>query len=417
MDRTILHCDCNSFFASVETALNPSYRGVPMAVCGSEAQRHGIVLAKNEEAKRFGIVTAETVASAKRKCPGLVIAPPHYSEYVKYSKAVSKIYEKYTDMIEPFGIDESWLDVTASRKFFGDGVQIAERIRREVRETIGITVSIGVSYNKVFAKLGSDYKKPDAITVISRENVARIVYPLPVGSLLFVGRQTERTLRTMGIRTIGELAAANPDILTMKFGKMGMMLSRYARGEDDSVVQSESEAQKSISNGFTFVRDLVGREECRTGIDYLTEELGTKLRRSGMKCTTVSLKVKDILLRTFQKQKKIAAPTDVAREISAHAYELLCELWQESDPVRMLTVTVSGLVESRMLTEQLSLFPNVRESERRQKNERREMAIDEIRTRYGTTSILSASVMKDDIGIFHPPTEKDGENAPSDGTH
>ena len=188
-DRVILHCDCNSFFASVEIALNPALRSVPLAVCGSEENRHGIVLAKNELAKRYGIETAETVYSARKKCPGLVTVEPHYSAYSEYSRAANLIYARYTDMIEPFGIDESWLDVTASARF-GTGEEIAENIRREIKEELGITVSIGVSFNKVFAKLGSDYKKPDAITVISRENFREIVYPLEVGSLLFVGRKS-----------------------------------------------------------------------------------------------------------------------------------------------------------------------------------------------------------------------------------
>ena len=194
MDRTILHCDCNSFFASVETALNPAYKGVPMAVCGSQEDRHGIVLAKNEEAKKFGIQTAETVFSAKKKCPQLVIAAPHYDEYERYSKMVNAIYADYTDRVEPFGIDESWLDVTASRRIFGSGEEIAELIRRRVKEEIGITVSIGVSFNKVFAKLASDYKKPDAITVISKDNFKQIVYPLPASDLLYVGRRTAEEL-------------------------------------------------------------------------------------------------------------------------------------------------------------------------------------------------------------------------------
>ena len=197
-DRVILHCDCNSFFASVETALNPEYRNVPMAVCGSEENRHGIVLAKNELAKKYGIVTAETVYSAKKKCPSLVIAKPHYSEYSRYSRMVNDIYARYTDIIEPFGIDESWLDVTASQKIFGSGMDIAERIRAEVKSEIGITVSIGVSFNKVFAKLGSDYKKPDAITEIDEENFKRIVYPLNVADLLFVGKKTAEALASLG---------------------------------------------------------------------------------------------------------------------------------------------------------------------------------------------------------------------------
>ena len=213
MERTILHCDRNSFFASVETALNPAYKGFPIAGCGSQEDRHGIVLAKNEEAKRYGIQTAETVFSAKKKCPHLVIASPHYDEYEKFSKMVNAIYAEYTDKVEPFGIDESWLDVTASRRVFGTGEEIAEIIRQRVKSEIGITVSIGVSFNKVFAKLGSDYKKPDAITVISVDNFKQIVYPLPASNLLYVGRRTTEELAKIGVRTIGELAETSKDLL------------------------------------------------------------------------------------------------------------------------------------------------------------------------------------------------------------
>ena len=220
-DRVILHCDCNSFFASVECLRDPSLWQVPMVVCGSVEDRHGIVLAKNEPAKKYGIQTAETVYSAKRKCPALVIVPPHYSEYARISRSVNEIYCRYTDLCEPFSIDESWLDVTGSRTLFGDGMQIAEAIRRAVREEIGITVSIGVSFNKTFAKLGSDYKKPDAITYIGRENYRDILYPLPVTDMLFVGERTAEALRAAGIRTIGDLARASDAFLRSRLGKAG----------------------------------------------------------------------------------------------------------------------------------------------------------------------------------------------------
>ena len=253
MERVILHCDCNNFFASVETLLNPSYRGIPMAVCGSQEDRHGIVLAKNEEAKKYGIKTAETVFSAKKKCPYLVIASPHYDEYEKYSMKLNAIYGEYTDKVEPFGIDESWLDVTASRRLFGTGEEIAELIRQRVKNEIGVTVSIGVSFNKVFAKLGSDYKKPDAITAISKENFRQIVFPLPVSDLLFVGKKTTEELEKIGIRTIGDLASTSKDMLRYKLGKMGDMLYDYANGLDSSPVGSGINREaKSISNGFTF---------------------------------------------------------------------------------------------------------------------------------------------------------------------
>ena len=399
MDRTILHCDCNSFFASVETALNPSYRGVPMAVCGSQEDRHGIVLAKNEEAKKYGIQTAETVFSAKRKCPNLVIARPHYEEYERYSKMVNDIYLEYTDKVEPFGIDESWLDVTASRRIFGSGEQIAEEIRQRVKSEVGITVSIGVSFNKVFAKLGSDYKKPDAITVISRENFEQIVYPLPASDLLFVGRRTTDELAKIGIKTIGELASTSSDMLKHKFGKMGEMLWNYANGKDDSPVSSDKKREvKSISNGFTFKHDLITKEDCRVGIEFLCEEIGATLRRKNLKCNTVAISIKDTRLQSIQRQRPLDNASDINREISNLAYEILLDEWRDNMPIRMLTVTVTGLVDSASSFTQLDLFSDVDDTVR-EKSKKREETIDEIRKRFGDSSISSGAFYNTDIGI------------------
>ncbi len=384
--------------------MHPEYANVPMAVCGSTEERHGIVLAKNELAKKYGIQTAETVFSAKKKCPALVIAKPHHEIYYEYSRRVNAIYAKYTDMVEPFGIDESWLDVTASRKLFGSGEEIAEMIRREVKETIGITVSIGVSFNKVFAKLGSDYKKPDAITVISRDNFRKLVYPLPVGSLLYIGRRTELSLASMGIRTIGDLAASSPDMLALRLGKMGEMICRYARGEDDSPVMAEREDVKSIGNGFTFKHDLVTREECKIGIEFLSEEIGRRLRKEKMKCAAVQLTIKDEYLRSIQRQRQIKPSTDIGGEIAELAYGILCDEWSEGKPIRMLTVTAINLVRADMASEQLDIFSSTDDSSRG-KRKKREETVDKIRQKYGKTSIISGSVIDSDLGI----NEKSGD--------
>ena len=399
MERTILHCDCNSFFASVETALNPSYRDVPMAVCGSQEDRHGIVLAKNEIAKKYGIQTAETVFSAKKKCPSLVIASPHYDEYERYSKMVNAIYSEYTDKVEPFGIDESWLDVTASRRVFGSGEEIAELIRQRIKAEIGITVSIGVSFNKVFAKLGSDYKKPDAITVISRDNFKQIVYPLPVSDLLFVGKRTTEELLKIGVKTIGDLANTSKDMLKHKFGKMGEMLYDYANGLDESPVGSdENHEVKSISNGFTFRHDLVTREDCKIGIEFLCDEIGAKLRSKSLKCSTVALSIKDTRLKTIQRQRPLKNASDINREISALAYEILCDEWKDTIPIRMLTVSVTGLVDASTSFTQLDLFSDTSEVTR-DKDKKREETVDAIRKRFGTLSISSGALYDTDIGV------------------
>ena len=399
--RVILHCDCNSFFASVETALNPAYKNVPMAVCGSEEDRHGIVLAKNELAKKYNIKTAETVFSARKKCPELVIAAPHYEEYSKFSKRVNEIYSRYTDMVEPFGIDESWLDVTASKKLFGTGLEIAERIRREVKEEIGITVSIGVSFNKVFAKLGSDYKKPDAITVISEENFKEIVFPLPVSDLLFVGKKTTDQLQNIGIRTIGDLASVGEGFLSKKFGKMGEQLYKYANGLDDSPVSPEHEDAKSVGSGFTFRHDLVTREECRVGIEYLADDIGRRLRKQGMKCETVQLSIKDEYLRVVQRQRPQNPPTDIARLIADTAYSILVDEWPEGKPVRMLTVTASNLVRKDTFAEQIDMFGN-EDFEEREKSKKREETIDKIRQKHGSASIIQGSIINADLGVYKP---------------
>ena len=399
MSRVILHCDCNSFFASVETALNPEYRGVPMAVCGSSEERRGIVLAKNELAKKYGVVTAETVYSAKKKCPGLVIARPHHDEYMKFSRRVNEIYARYTDMIEPFGIDESWLDVTASRKLFGTGEEIAERIRREVKEEIGITVSIGVSFNKVFAKLGSDYKKPDAVTVISEENFKDIVYPLPASDLLFVGAKTAEQLKLMGIHTIGALAEADVNSLKVRLGRAGEQLHRYAAGLDDSPVVTEREDAKSVGSGFTFRHDLVGKEECRVGIDFLSDDIGRRLRAMGMKCGTVQLTIKDEYLRSVQRQRPQNPPSDISREIADTAYRILLDEWSEKKPIRMITVTASSLVRTEQACEQLDMFGES-DSVNREKSRKREEAIDKIRQKHGAAAIIQGAAVNSDLGIY-----------------
>lgn len=401
MNRVILHCDCNSFFASVEAALNPEYKNVPMAVCGSQEDRHGIVLAKNDLAKRYGIQTAETVYSAIKKCPELVIAKPHYEQYSRYSKMVNDIYREYTELVEPFGIDESWLDVTASQKLFGSGIEIAEKIRSRIKNEIGITVSIGVSFNKVFAKLGSDYKKPDAVTVISHDNFRDIVYPLPVSDLLFVGRRTASELVKIGVRTIGDLANIELDVLTKKFGKAGNMLYEYSRGLDSSPVLAENERSsvKSISNGFTFRHDLIDKEQCKTAIIFLTQEIGFKLRAQGLKCSTVALTVKDIYLKSIQRQRQLPRPSDIEKEIAETAYGLLIDSWPENKPIRMLTVSVTGLSDVSDFAEQMVLFGD-EDSPNREKDKKREEAVDKLRQKFGSGALIRASFIGEDIGIM-----------------
>ncbi len=395
MDRVILHSDCNSFFASVECALNPSLADVPMAVGGSVEARHGIILAKNEIAKEYNIQTAETIYSAKKKCPELVIVPPHHDLYEKYSERVNKIYLEYTDMVEKFGIDESWLDVTGSQRLFGNGEEIANTIRKRVKEEIGITISVGVSFNKVFAKLGSDYKKPDATTVISKENFKDIVYPLPVGDLLFVGRKTREVLSRLNIKTIGDLAQSDVERLNKLLGKQGEMIYRYARGEDNSPVDPHSHDEvKSVGNGMTFKRDLRGEKDILCGIAHLSESIAVRMRRKGVKCTVVQVTIKDPDLISIQRQEKLSSPTNLAKDITEKAMEIIKRSWNMNKPIRMLTVTGNGIIPEDS-AQQISFF----DEEKNPKQENLEKTLDKIREKYGKDSVVSANVINNDLGI------------------
>ena len=393
MERVILHCDQNCFFASVELLSHPDLRDVPMAVCGDPASRHGIILAKNEPAKRFGIQTAETVWQARRKCPSLVLLPPHHKLYREYSVRVNELYGQYTDLVEPFGIDESWLDITGSMHLFGgDPVAIADELRRRVREELGLSISVGVAFNKIFAKLGSDYKKPDATTLISPENWQEIVWPLPVGAMLFVGRSAQRTLAQYGVETIGQLAACRPEMIEKLLGKLGRQLHEYANGLDRSPVrpQAEREPVKSVGNGTTFPHDLTRWEEVRAGLAALSDSVAMRLRRQGLYCSGVQVTIKDSSFRSISRQKRLESPTRLMKDIQRAAMELTRSAWRAPTPIRMLTVTALHITESAESFEQLDLLGAGRAvSDARQ--EKLESAVRAIRDKFGDGSITFGS--------------------------
>ena len=388
-DRVIFHCDLNCFFASVELLDKPALREVPVAVCGDPASRHGIILAKNESAKRRGVQTAETVWQARQKCPNLILLPPHHGLYAQYSRRINTIYGQYTDLVEPFGIDESWLDVTGSLHLFGgDARQLADDIRSRLRQEVGLTISVGVSFNKVFAKLGSDYKKPDATTVISRENWRDIVWPLPVGDLLFVGRAAQRTLRQYGVETIGQLAACKPEMLEQLMGKMGVQLYRYANGLDDAPVrpQHQREPVKSVGNSTTFPENLTRWEEIRSGLQLLSDSVAGRLRKEGLYCGGVAVAVKDAQFRTVSRQMRLGAPTHLMRDIFEAAQELTRRIWKAPTPVRLLSVTALYITDSADSYQQLDLLAGDAPL-RDQRQEQLESAMDAIRGKYGRDAI------------------------------
>ena len=388
-DRIIFHCDLNCFFASVELLEKPALQNVPVAVCGDPASRHGIILAKNEPAKQMGVQTAETVWQAKQKCPHLVLLPPHHNLYADYSRRVNAIYGQYTDLVEPFGIDESWLDVTGSLHLFGgDARQLADDIRGRLRQELGLTISVGVSFNKVFAKLGSDYKKPDATTVISRENWRDMVWPLPVGDLLYVGRAARRTLAQYGVETIGQLAACKPEMLEQLMGKTGVQLHRYANGLDDAPVrpQHEHEPVKSVGNSTTFPENLTRWEQVRGGLQMLSDSVAGRLRQQGLYCGGVAVGVRAAPFRTVSRQMRLPGPTHLMRDIYNAALTLTQQLWKAPTPIRLLSVTALYITESADSYQQLDLLAGDAPL-RDQRQEQLESAMDAIRGKYGKDAI------------------------------
>ncbi len=393
MDRVILHCDLNSFYASVELLDHPDLRALPVAVCGDPESRHGIILAKNEPAKAFGVKTAETIWQARRKCPDLVLLSAHHEKYSRYSRLVNAIYERYTDLVEPFSIDESWLDVTGSLHLFGgDGGALANAIRAAVREELGLTVSVGVSFNKVFAKMGSDYKKPDATTVITRENYRELLWPLPVTELLFVGRAAAGTLARYGVKTIGDLAAFDKEALVHILGRQGAALHDYASGAEHAPVipAREQPGPKSVGNGLTFRRNLLGWADIQAGVTTLADGVAARLRRHGLKCTTVQVTIRDPDFRDICRQKRLEAPTCVTREIADAALALIQAAWNPRSPIRALTITGQSLVPEGEAAEQISLFA-AGALPRRDKLEKLERAVDGIRGKFGKGAIQFAA--------------------------
>lgn len=393
-ERVILHSDLNNFFASVEIANDPSLGGKPLIVCGDPKERHGIVLAKNEEAKRYGIKTAETVYSAFKKCPQLQTVGSHFSEYKRYSRLVREIYGRYTEKIEECSIDECALDVTESVQLFGGGEAIAERIRREVKEELKLTVSIGVSFNKVFAKLASELKKPDAVTVVSRENYRRVVFPLPVSELLFVGGSTEQTLRRLGIRTIGELAEADEETLVRAMGKRGRQLRIFARGEDDEPVKWEKgkEDTKSIGNSLTLPKDATDREEIKRWIYALSESVTARQRAADVgRASTVHLVIRNDKLQFFTYQTKVP-PTALCGDVAKTAYGLFCKHYPLGARVRLVGVSVSGFDYHIEQTE----IDVAGERAAYEKKERAENAVAKIREKYGYAKLQRGVTLEDE---------------------
>ena len=389
--RTILHSDMNSFYASVEMMLDPSLRGKAVAVCGSTENRHGIILAKSQLAKKAGVKTGMVNWEARQRCPDLIMVPPQYDEYLKYSRLAHEIYYRYTDLVEPFGMDECWLDVTDSRYQCGDGVEIAEAIRTACREELGLTVSIGVSFNKIFAKLGSDMKKPDATTVITEEDFREKVWPLAASEMIYVGRATEAKLAAYGIRTIGELAATSPMLLQNWFGVNGLALWRYANGYDQSRVMHRDFVSpvKSVGHGITCSADLENEEEVFRVMLELSQDVGHRLRVHGLMARGVQIWIRGKDLSGMQCQCRLPVRTQLPNEITAAGFRLFQERYSWSQHVRAVCIRATDLIP-KSEAEQMSLFID---NEKRERRERLENTIEELRGRFGKRSVTYAALL------------------------
>ncbi len=384
-ERIILHCDLNNFFASVSLLYNPTLVDVPVAVCGDKENRHGIVLAKNELAKKFNVKTAEPIFEAQRKCADLVILPPIYREYEEYSKKAREIYARYTDLIEPFGIDECWLDVTGSQLLFGSGEEIANKIRGDIKRELGLTISVGVSFNKVFAKLGSDLKKPDAVTVISRENFKEKLWNLPISDLLFVGKNTASKLNSIGIKTIGDVTLCDDRTLSRLLGKNGVEIKRHARGEDNSPVTpvNEEAKPKSIGKSTTCSKDFENNEEVWKAFLEFAESISENLRGYGLYAGGVQVHIRTSSLAVREFSHTYQTATNSAMTLAKRGYELFCANYSFAEPLRSVGLRAIALKENEDAVQQ-DIFGD---SDLQEQNDRVEDSIYSVRQKFGSSSI------------------------------
>lgn len=391
-DRVILHCDLNNFFASVSLLSNPTLYDMPVAVCGSEKERHGIVLAKNETAKKYGVKTAEAIWEAKSKCPELVILSPDYKKYSEYSRRAREVYERYTDLIEPFGIDECWLDVTGSALLFGTGEEIAERIRRDIKRELGITVSVGVSFTKIFAKLGSDMKKPDAVTVISRENYKQKVLSLPAEEMLFVGKNTAVKLNESGIFTIGDLARCDESFLKRKLGKSGVQLKHYAMGEDDSPVTppSDDDLPKSVGRSVTPDHDITSREEVWKIFIELAEDICSSLRRKQLYAGGIQVHTRTVSLKVKEVSKGLELPLNTAITLARRGMDVFDGFYKWDMPLRSVGLRAVNLKRDGVAAQQ-DVF-GVFDAEERE--EKIADYVQSVRDKFGSKSLKRGRVIE-----------------------
>lgn len=399
--RTILHVDLNNFYANVECLYNPALRDKPVAVAGDPENRHGIILAKNMPAKKLGVKTGEAIWQAKNKVPDLICVPPQYDKYLRFSRAARQIYYRFTDQVEAFGIDECWLDVSGSLNLYGTGPEIAEKIRRTMKDELGLTVSVGVSWNKIFAKFGSDYKKPDAVTCIKQDNYQDIIWKKPASDLLYVGHATERKLKGIAIFTIGDLARRDPELLKLTLGKWGLILSDFARGLDSSPVRviDERSAVKSIGNGVTTPRDITNADDAKLVYICLCESVAARLRENALKCTGVEITLRDSSLYTVTRQMQLPYPTCYAEDILKAAMQLLYRNYDFYRNKHLRSIGVRGI---NLVTAEKGYQLDMFTPDNTDKKDKLAKAVDQLRRRFGHDAVLRAATLLDNTLRINP---------------
>ena len=404
--RIIAHSDCNCFYASVEMLRNPRLRDLPMAVCGSTEERHGIVLAANYPAKRMGVKTAMANWQARQKCPGLHTVRPRLTDYVQFSGFIREIYADYSDKVEAFGLDENWIDLSCCVSNFAQGEKLVHEIRERVKRELGLTVSIGLATNKIFAKLGSDMKKPDACTIITPKNFEQKVWPLPVSDLLYVGPATTKKFVRHGIFTIGDLAGASLDMLKNLLGKIGVVLYAYAHGLDRSSVSNIDYEMpvKSIGNSTTSPRDLETDQDVKIMLYALSESVGARLMEQGFRAGTVEFSyVGTNLSFSAARQAKLQRPTSLSGEIASAAYDLFKKYYSHwPAPLRKIGVRGCNLVDASA-PRQLTIMDDPRVEQQKDDLER---TINNLRARFGNKKI-QRGIMYMDKDLSRVDAKKD----------
>lgn len=403
MERFILHSDLNNFYASVESLYNPNIRNKAVAVVGDEEKRHGIVLAKNYIAKSYGVKTGDTVWEARTKCAEeLVCVPARFELYLYISKLVKDIYREYSDRVESFGIDEAWIDISSIARNFDEAVKIADNIRNRIIAEIGLTVSIGVSFNKVFAKLGSDMKKPNATTLITPDNFKQLVWQLPASDLLYVGKATAKKFEKANIKTIGDLANTNIKYLKLTLGKMGEVLHDFACGKDKSLVSSifDDEKIKSFGNSTTCPINLSNNEQVKSIIYLLSESVAERMKKKGYYASSISVWIKDTNLKSFERQMTLPISTNISEDIALNAYKLFVDNYDWNLDIRALGVRVTNLSRGNV---QCDLFGKSKNLEKKQKLE---CAIENLRGRFGYNIIRRGNILSNDsLANLNPHSE------------